>query len=81
MKIYMVHDISDGELDSDVYPTVPVCDSCIEELKGTEKLVGFHSNYDEMYGDRCYFCYKGYKQELEEQKENPKENRGISLWN
>ena len=66
MKIYVVHDTSGGERDSDVYPTVPVCDSCIEELKDTESLVSFHSNYSPTYGDSCHFCGKTVEEENRE---------------
>lgn len=70
MKIYMIHDTSNGERDSDVYSTVPVCESCIEELEGSEFLISYGGDYDPKnpnYGDRCNFCYKTYEQEKEEQ--------------
>jgi hypothetical protein len=57
-----------GEMTSDRasenYPTVQVCDECIEYDKSLQEdhQIRAVQEYDPSYGDVCFFCKKTYDQ-------------------
>lgn len=64
MRIYQVWGDLSRENFSEQYPTVPICDECIENDE--VEVVHYHSDYDPRYGDFCDCCGKTKEQEDEE---------------
>ncbi len=51
---------------SDQYPTVTVCDACVEKHQQAgkdSKILSVNSEYDSLYGEECYFCEKTKEEE------------------
>lgn len=64
MRIYQVWGNLSSESLSEQYPTVPICDECIENDE--VEVVHYHSDYDPRYGDFCDCCGKTKEQEDQE---------------
>ena len=58
-----------GDLSSDKssenYPTVPVCDECVQENEDAGENSGIVSaeSYNSIFGDKCEFCGKTVEEE------------------
>jgi len=72
MKICQIAGDMSSDHASDQYPTVPLCDACVQddaEASGedSDPAIISTSEYDSSYGDTCEFCGKTVEEEAEEQ--------------
>jgi hypothetical protein len=57
---------------ADQYPTVNVCDECVEADAQSEEpqIVTVEGGFDSAYGDEGHFCDKSIEEENEEKEED-----------
>jgi len=58
MKTCTVYGDMQSDSAADQYPTVPLCDDCVEQdsnAKENSQIVS-EQDYDESYGDTCEWC-------------------------
>ncbi|ULP74176.1 hypothetical protein BDGGKGIB_03839 [Nodularia sphaerocarpa UHCC 0038] len=65
MKTCRVHGDMSSDSVSDQYPTIQICDDCLEECE--QEYIMEIRNFDPMYGDSCDSCSKTKAQEEAEQ--------------
>ena len=64
MRIYQVWGDLSADRQDDIYPMVPICDDCALELEDLEDaIVQEISDFDEIYGEECYYCGKSKQEE------------------
>jgi len=68
MKSCTIHGDVMSEKSSENYPTVPVCDECVEESSaaGEDNNIVSTDDYDKSLGDTCEFCGKTLEEEQAE---------------
>lgn len=68
MKTCTIMGDMSSERSSENYPTVPVCDDCVqanEDAKEDSQIVSV-GDYDDTLGDKCEFCDKTLAEEKAE---------------